>query len=84
MRAVETVQAPKAVEKVTIDYAKLADLYNSTAIGGGVALPKVYNITVFSTRLEARGLKRDTDFSTFTQDGETVVKRLSQASMLRR
>lgn len=82
MKPVTEVQTPKP-HKATLDYAGLADMYNARAIGDGVAMPKVYNITLFRKTLAGKGLVPDVDFTAFTKDGETVVKRLSAAVMSR-
>lgn len=83
MRPVTEVETPKAIHKAAIDYAKLADLYNERAVGDGVVMEKVYNITIFRKNIAGRGLVPGVDFEAFTKDGETVVKRLSTAVMSR-
>ncbi len=82
MKAVTAVESTQT-KRVVVDYAKLADLYNSSVIGGGVELENISNITLFRKRLEARGITSGTDFEAFTKDGKTVVKRLSETKMSR-
>lgn len=67
--------------RASIDYKKLAELYNSLEVGGAVEMEPVYNITLFKDALGRRGVVLDTDFSAFNKDGITLVKRLSMAAM---
>lgn len=82
MKAVTAVESKKT-KRVVVDYAKLADLYNSSIVGGGVELENISNITLFRKRLENRGVASEVDFEAFTKDGKTVVKRLSETQMSR-
>jgi len=67
--------------RTSIDYGKLAELYNALEIGGAVEMDPVYNITLFKDALARRGLVNLEDFSAFNKDGRTLVKRLTQAAM---
>lgn len=68
-------------QRTPIDYATLAEFYNALETGGAVEMDAVYNITNFKEALVRRGLVLNTDFTAFTHNGKTLVKRLSQAVM---
>lgn len=67
---------------VPIDYAKLADFYNSSEVGGAVEMDEqVYNITLFKKALSRRGVVSEVDFHAFNKGGKTLVKRLTLVEM---
>jgi len=68
----------------TIDYDKLAKLYDKAEIGQAVELDRVYNITIFKSILNKRyGLEHDVDFNAYNVGDKTYVKRNTEANMLK-
>lgn len=83
MKPVKAVQSVAHRTHDSIDYAKLSTMYNESAVGDGVELDKVYNITLFKKALERRGVIVGKDVEAFSSGDVTIVKRISTAAMSR-